>query len=534
MEMRLTAMLACLLTAGCAGHMVKTYPSTAVPQKDLEFVAEYGLPNTYIAVTISAPAAAGGSDTKKETPAPIYTNTINVGETASKPNAKAAGSAKPADGTKQDDNPANAAAACSALRKSYNSARGLAGVSQQRHAAIRARIVSWIEFPQKKPKEREAAIKELIAFETQRNADLQIMREANFLLGKISADCPQPLSIKMEEVTQVDRQAMYRLYSSRPLMSDNHLTVELEGGYIKSVIATADDRTADVVIEGAKLIGTISGLSFSVPKEASLGTLQSMSQAAKIRKGIEALNPKVPFNKVDLTALSNDIGLGAQEIDKLLRPIDAELPIRRLYALSDLIRADSASPSPESMFPAPVDIELKLDCSPVEPLDPAPVTQETQSAGNAGDGDENETPGWEGILVSASRPCLLTAIRNGEMVGSEAFVAADASHFAVLPVPRQAFVTETSNYTLAGGRLTKSESVRPSPVASFASVPGRAIGGFFEGALTGFKGEKDVIDAETARIEAEIKRIEAAEKLKKLRDEENVDGDQDTDEDAGG
>jgi hypothetical protein len=124
---------------------------------------------------------------------------------------------------------------------------------------------------------------------------------------------------------------------------------------------------------------------------------------------------------------------------------------------------------------------------------------------------------------------------EGREAGRLHFPASDATAASVYRVPRQAFVKTSSISPSRGGRLAKSETVRPSPVVSFVSLPARVIGGFTGAMTDGIKGRSGVVDAETGRVESEIKRLQKARELQKLRQDADDAGDQqggDTEEDA--
>jgi hypothetical protein len=209
-----------------------------------------------------------------------------------------------------------------------------------------------------------------------------------------------------------------------------------------------------------------------------------------------------------------------------LTPIDADLPITLVYKLSDLVEKT------QSPFPN-VTITAKCDKN-------GDIVEKLSEKGP----DGKKIHYYEGVLMPGQRNCEITAQRKvmvtsgppdnpkeeeeTRLEGRLQFVALDSAYHSQLSIPRRAFAKTTSIYTFDGGQLVKSETVRPSPVVSAVALPGKAIGGFLGGIVSGLTGKKDAAEAENARVDAEIKRVTKARELKALLKKPEADTDETT------
>jgi hypothetical protein len=217
---------------------------------------------------------------------------------------------------------------------------------------------------------------------------------------------------------------------------------------------------------------------------------------ARLAKAVDAIRKK-KFTAERIKALEVALKDATPGKPSLLPAIDDKLPITAVFTIAELEQGRSVGEH--------LGLKVQLTCSP-----PAAA--------------RGEEPAYrEGILMPAERSCTATATQGAGELGRIHFAAADSSAPSVLPVPRQAFVKSTSIYTFDGGRLAKTETVRPSPVLSGVAVPGRAIGAFFGGIVAGVTGRKDAAEAESARVDAEIKRLTKARELEDLRKKQKAD-----------
>ncbi len=177
-------------------------------------------------------------------------------------------------------------------------------------------------------------------------------------------------------------------------------------------------------------------------------------------------------------------------------PIDVELPITKVISLDTSVSIDS------------LDITVRPFCSSVY-IDDKLTTKITG------------TDGILGILVAGERSCDVKAFRGAagteKEIGVVRFVAVDSDAATVLDVPRQPFAKTTLIYTFDNGRLVKSEPIRPSPVVTALSIPGRAIGGFVSGVTGSLDDKRLMTEAETERVKAETEKIKAAQEYEKLK-----------------
>jgi hypothetical protein len=284
-------------------------------------------------------------------------------------------------------------------------------------------------------------------------------------------------------------------------MADNNITVEMAGGYLKTVNATAEDRTAEIVAETSKMIGTLSVIGKKVPATKPTKGVSILFVGGKdfVRELVEKVRAS-DFATADVSALRVALEAILPSLPKTsdAPAIDVELPMTLIVDL------DNAVPVPA------LDISIKPVCS-------AAYKDTSLRSGGAA------LKFHDGIFVAGQRSCEIKAVRTiagvERELGVVRFVAVDSDAATVLDVPRQSFTKTTTIYTFDNGRLVKSETIRPSQAVTLLSLPGRALGGLVSGITGAQDDRKSIAEAETERVKAETEKLKAAQEYQKLKDE---------------
>lgn len=491
--MRALVLGACVLLAGCAGSpLVVSYPvGTERANLKGEYLGDYSLASSRVLVTISSPSAGGATPAAAATtPAVNFNSAITV--------TTAAPEQKPA-AAKAEAN------VCADIRKAYNTDRMAPLRFVKNHADFAIQIDTWLSTPPIGDDKVKAAIAVLDSFLADRAQDKGALVRAAQLQPLLSS-CPQPITVELKEVVEVDQDSTFHLYGNRAWLADNTITGEFEGPYLKSINATGDDRTGDVLVEAAKSIAVFEAYGRPVDPKTFGQESRALMNAFISVAGLDVvatLAQKIRedgFEADTLTALKSAIEEESKAAAAVPLPaIDENLPLRKTYKISELKTGQTPS--------AALNVTIKVeDCS-----------REAVVAEKAGRMNSltttEKTKYYGGVVSPATISCVIVATRDSKEMARAVFAASDATHFQVLPMPKQLFVKQTSGYGWTAGRLTKADTSRPSPFVAWVSIPFRIVGGAVGAVSDGIKGRNGVIDADKARIEAETARLKAAKEL---------------------
>jgi hypothetical protein len=529
----------------------------------LDFLGEYGLPVSRVKVTIKAVEESTPPPKPAATPeAPEQSEEASNEAAASLPAQPLAGAAAPATASTKPKSPAATASAgtpkkqapagatqpaaatqssgpapastpkaeptsfCAGVRKSYNDDRAAIRSAAQAYADFSTDVVTSAITTASQAKgsrlskaDGEKFLKRLRTLAA--DVDLVIAKDtrAKNLLTIVKEHCPQPIAVELSEVVEVSDQQTFRLYTTPQWSSDDTLTVDSEGGYVKLIDATADDKTLGIVEAATNSIGTIYSLFTPTSVAYRTSALPVDRLRAKIAQVLKAGASGITETllnqlKSELDQASGKIALATP------RSIDIELPVTRTLNLPDLekevtavldgdhlVFSTDARPANGAATPASADatnaadleIALKADC------------------GNAGAKRQAPTPPVDGLIVSGLRSCAVVATREGRELGRVQFAAADDRAWSYLPVPRRSMVKQTTKYSFASGRLTKAEIGRPSALAAGVSIPKKLIGGFIGGFTEGLTSQKSKAEAQKELATAQKERITAEDELRKLK-----------------
>lgn len=527
--------LAAIALVGCTSNMVESYPadrpvSAGSAAAKTGAYGEYAVAKSVFLFTVSEAGGAGDKADDKKADAPSVSNTVNVTTTSAKiedPKSKDKPTEAPAEG------PADQAAWCKDLRKSYNKDRAAALAGWEAYNAFDSELVAWLANPPAKKDEKKTTAeynKKIDAYLEKRAAlDTAIVR-ASANLPLIRTYCPIRYKVEIKESLEPDSERTFRLYGARNDWSSDTFTAEFDGGFIKSVNATADHRGAEILVAAVKVLATVHGLTTNPVKawqDTSAINPQAIERARKkplFQGGIEALRAAIPTP------------------DPPPR-IDQDLPFTRALDLADLegnrviLRAETNTPLPDG----PGGIK-RFD------TDTTPLVVMTQCAAM---GAKYTGGPKSGIMVAAQRTCTITipstseyadlttqataadgkpivnaknepvykADTSREPLARISVAATDSRYVYALPVERTALVKRTTSYMFANGRVTKADLSRPSPIEQFALLPVKALGAVTSTIADGIRGRKGEIEARTEWTKAETANIEATVALQKAKDD---------------
>lgn len=479
--------------AGCTTTpMLTSYPAGAAgPGEKYELVGQYGLAKSYIQVTLSSPSAGEKKDAATP-PQVAFTSSISVTANDQPPPKPPEPKAEPKVETQ--------ASVCADIRKTYNQDRVSVLASYKRYSDFIAEVVTW-EGHKPATTELEGAKARLDAFLLQRAKDAAASNRLGNLAPLIE-ECPQPVSIDMKELQVVDQDNIFRLYANKPTMADNNITIEMTGGYLKTVNATAEDRTADIVTEASTMLGTLSVIGKKVPvTQPRKGISISLVGGRDYLKDLVEAVRKSDFATADVSALRAALEAILPTLPKAsdADPIDVELP------MTIIVDLDTPVTVPDLGFS-------------IRPVCSAAYKDTSLRTGAA-----TALNSHDGIYVSGQRSCEIKAVRTiagvERELGVVRFVAVDSDAATVLDVPRQSFTKTTSIYTFDNGRLVKSETVRPSQFVTALSLPGRALGGLVSGITGAQDDRKSIAESETERVKAETEKLKATQDYEKQKAE---------------
>ncbi|WP_299006351.1 hypothetical protein [uncultured Caulobacter sp.] len=456
-----------------------------------EYLGDYSLASSRVLVTISSPSAGGATTAAASTtPAVNFTSAITVSTVAPEQKPAAA---------KAEAN------VCADIRKTYNTDRMAPLRFVKNHADFAIQIDTWLSTPPTGEAKVNAALAVLDSFLADRAQDKGALVRAAQLQPLLAA-CPQLITVELKEVVEVDQDSTFHLYGNRAWLADNTIAGEFEGPYLKSINATGDDRTGDVLVEAAKSIAVFEAYGRPVdPKTFGYEGRAAMSAFIKVAglDVIATLAQKIRedgFEADTLTQLKSAIEVESKAASAVPLPaIDEDLPLRKTYSISDLKAGQSPSYA--------LNVTIKIDDCSTEAVAAEKAERRTSLT------TKETTKYYGGVVSPATISCVIVASRDDKELARTVFAASDATHFQVLPLPKQLFVKQTSGYGWTAGRLTKADTTRPSPVVAWASIPFRIVGGAVGAVSDGIKGRNGVIDADKARIEAETARLKAAKAL---------------------
>jgi len=501
--MKIWTLAGCALLTGCASApMVQSYSPSKDAPPESRLLGEYGLAQSTFTVTISAPAG----DEKKDAASPsvVVNNTVNVPPPAEKPKAE-----------EKEKPPATETAWCDGLRKAYASDRIATLVFAQAHNEFMAKLGNWIGQDTYTSAERTEILKAIDAFIAADRAQSQALRRAKLnvlLMAKSRPDapgvplCAQRFNISIAETTELDRGRAYRLYAKLDDWSADHWVAEFEGGYPKSISGAGDHKLGDIAVAAAKSLGTIEAL--GVTPSLPMSTVAGHDED-KLKAALAALKKSKRLTADLLQELKDAL---APETE-ILPAIDVTLPFSKIYTLADL---DADVVFPHETLP----IALSADCSPAA----------TTTAGDT----------VSGVAVSSSRACELRVLARADVqsvrdkrTAAERLAtfkastklpqtrvklwALDSRYVSIMPVERTGLIKTTTSYAFTGGRATKAEFDRPSPVLEGVSLPFKIVGGFGGALIDGIKGETGQVDARTGLTKARTAEIEQALAYEKAR-----------------
>lgn len=488
------APLAALLLGGCVTPMMNSQPPSAEAPKGARLLGEYGLAQSVLTVTISAPGADAAKDEKPTSV--VVNNTVSANAAAPAP------APQPAAGPKT---PESEAAWCADLRKAYYLDRVKTLEFFQTHNAFVAKLDSWGAQASFSSEEQAKIRKAIAAYEAARLsyeevyaralANVELMAQDRFgRTDAIEPLCPQRVKVDIKETVEVDRRTAYRLYAASNNYSSDHWVAEFDGGLPKAISGTADHKLGDIVVNAARSIASVQALGVAPAAPDSLGLWEKF--APPRARLTDAITPEtVRRYRRQLTP------------PKVLASIDVTLPIVRAFTIDGL-------DGKRANLNDTLRIAVVANCSPA-----------TAPAGQTGEPRA-------GIVVSSSRACevLVPATaeykpgKNGAPLAASSSPLARAKIWAldsnrpmILPVERTAMVKTSTAYTFTAGRPSKVDYDRPAPAMEVVSLPFKVIGGFAGAMLEGVKGKTGQVQASTDLTKAETARLEAAAALAEAR-----------------
>lgn len=524
-----------LIVSGCStSPAFYSYPANfrQAADKDHYYVGEYALPRSKIKVTVKA-QGAGGAAAADPPPGVSFTSTITVN-----------GEAKPAAGDGPAAPPAkavNQASVCADIRKTYAEDRVQGPVYYKKLSEVSELVQIWVAGPTLEGEALERAVGKLVELRTAKIRS-DTARKRTAWVAKIINDCPEPITVELTEIVEESSQK-YFLYATSAAMSNDDLKVEYAGTFLKSVTATTEDRTADVVVEASKTLGFIVG-AVSAPAGAIAGAVADAE--TKAAKPLKTRSGKsVPQNLEDQISAVIEADLKKEELLILLEQINAiiadgapgflpdinsPLPFSRIL-VPDLtaakIRDDEGTELAGmgtyfKVMNETLNLVMKIDCPDTYAVDKQGDTEVRipNMVGNLL--VKTATANHQaGIVVPRQGSCIASVRRDGSEgrdLGRIQFVATDPGSASIAQVSRVGMVRTTSTYSFDKGRVATAHVVRPSTVASGASLPFRAIGGVLDGIIGGIGADTKRAEAEALRLNTEIDRIKKAQALKDLKE----------------
>lgn len=487
----LLAALIALGVSGCAsGSMIRTVDrTTPLPPtwnaSEMSYLGEYALPRSRFVVTVSSPSGAAPAAAS----APTVTNTITV--TTVSPSTPAAPPPPPSQGS------GDLADWCRGHRQTYNrNLRTLADATVAWSALNRRLGTEAVEF--------SAAERNLWKADLTRHLDTFSAADVAYghnlsALSLVIPTCPQAIRVQISEVVERDPARTFALYSAHDDAASDSLKLALSaGGFVTQISGTANDRSIDIAVGGAKTLASVV-TTFNPPAPAAppigvnLDPECPASGSAAFRAGAarQRLEADAPLDQESVACIL-----------ALLAP-HAELPA-----------IDVALPFEVSLVP---DTARPIDGLAVQSFafDGAGSSLGLNGAVTCAVGLPSTTEGdvASGLAVSTAMPCEAIVRRGTAEIARANAWSLNSQQTSVLATPRTPFVSQTFSYSFADGRQTGAESSRPSPLENVVSAPARLIGGVVEAIASGVAGETGRIKAETALTEAETARLTAAARL---------------------
>ncbi len=212
----------------------------------------------------------------------------------------------------------------------------------------------------------------------------------------------------------------------------------------------------------------------------------------------------------------------------VLKAGPAETGVDKMPASASELRAAAREKVMKALTDS-FNLTLSLTCAArgTDPDAPPPAAGIPENAPPLTDAaGETVKPGvYDGIVVSASRPCSLTAtqkrlgvpgspdVPTDVEIAQSYFLAQDSRYLTILPTQRGVLVARSVAYTFAGGQPTGVTDSRPSEALAIVSFPGQVVGSFFTGVTSSFTNSQAVLNGKTADLTAQVNYLTAKTNL---------------------